>query len=110
MELKYSDFCEDYWHLGCCCGTITLAASWSAWQHNPNEEAEDEIPWVPSEPGEEDPMMVCPGCAWEHRDTDDGRSGFYAGTRLEMEMQRAKDLSQYGECWANRLQEVLSET
>jgi len=98
---------EDYWHLCCCCGVITHAASWSAWQPNPDEETEEEVPWVPSKPGEYDPMMICPSCGWEHRDTDDG-SGFYGGTRAEMEEQRAKDLPEQSEWWAVQLQDLLT--
>lgn len=85
--------------LCCMCGTVSLERDWTYWQ------ADDEGEWRPSQPGEYDPMMRCPRCKWEHRDTDDG-SGVYMGTLAEMEAQRDKDLPEFGEWWENRLAEI----
>jgi hypothetical protein len=93
------------YHLCCVCGTVSAERDWTYWQRNPDEATEGETPWVPSQPGEEDPMCVCPACKWEHRDTDDG-SGFYEGTLAEMEAQREADLPEYGEWWEEALREA----
>lgn len=95
------------YHLCCVCGTVSLERDWTYWQHNPDEAAEEETPWVPSQPGQSDPMALCPACKWEHRDIDDG-SGFYEGTLAEMEAQREADLPEYGEWWSERLREVAA--
>lgn len=89
------------------CGTISLDRDWTYWQANPDEATEEETPWVPSQPGESDPMARCPACKWEHRDTDDG-SGFYIGTLAEMEAQREADEPECREWWADRLAEVAA--
>jgi hypothetical protein len=106
--------------LCCVCGTVSLERDWTYWQ---NWDAEDVIlgldqpapegadpemlrqGWRPSLDGEGDPMMLCPACKWEHRDSDDG-SGVYQGTVAEMELQREADLPDMGDAWAERLVEA----
>lgn len=89
--------------LCCMCGTISLERDWTYWQQADDEAADwNGEQWRPSLPGEGDPMMLCPACKWEHRDTDDG-SGVYMGTLAEMEAQRAEDEPEYGDWWAETL-------
>lgn len=84
-------------HCLCCvCGTVSAEADWTYWQRD------DEAEWRPQLPGEGDPMARCPACGWEHTDLDDG-SGVYQGTLEQMEAQRAADLPEQGEWWAERL-------
>lgn len=93
-------------HLCCVCGTISLERDWTYWHHNLDEATEEETPWVPARAGESDPMVRCPACKWEHRDTDDG-SGYYEGTLAEMEAQRAEDEPDCAESWAYHLSEAV---
>lgn len=83
--------------LCCMCGTVSLESAWTYWKRN--DEGDE---WIPNEPGDYDPMMLCPACEWEHQDTDDG-SGVYQGTLAEMEAQREVDLPEMAEWWASQL-------
>lgn len=85
------------------CGTISPANAWTYWKRNDEGDR-----WIPNEPGDYDPMMLCPVCKWEHRDTDDG-SGVFEGTLEEMEAQRNADLAEMGESWAYALEERATE-
>lgn len=93
------------WNLCCCCGTITSESQWTYWQAKDDWDDEKDK-WRPSEPGEGDPMCLCPTCGWEHIDLDDGCSGYYSGIWEEMSVQRSEDLTEHGDWWANHLEEV----
>lgn len=104
MSDEKTEVCDSLSACLCCaCGTVSFESAWTYWQW-----ADDEAPgwngdqWRPSLPGEGDPMMLCPACKWEHRDTDDG-SGVYQGTLAEMEAQREADRPDMGESWAHAL-------
>jgi len=82
---------DDYWYLCCACGSITAFEQWTFWRRPDTVEEEDlhgEDAWLPNEEGRTDPMCRCPVCGWEHMDTDDGVSGMYDGTLVEMIAQR----------------------
>ena len=99
---------QEQWHLCCMCGSITPESLWTYWHANFDEATEEAQPWVPAREGEGDPMALCPVCRWYHRDTDDG-SGYYEGSRTQMEWQRAEDLPDFADHWAYQLEEAAKE-
>lgn len=69
-------------HILCCnCGVISPEESWTYWQST------ESGPWRRSIVHEEDPMMLCPVCGWEHQDTD-GNPGVHEGSVEEMIAER----------------------
>lgn len=86
------------------CGAIS--EYWSFWQPNPDEAEEEAVPWVISKLSQGDPMALCPACGWKHRDTDDG-SGFYYGSREEVEADRAREAVDFSDDWNENAQPTL---
>ena len=97
---------EGHWWLCLNCGQITPMSWWGLWKRD--EEGEN---WIPSEPGDSDPMCECPTCRWQHQDTD-GNPGVFDGTYKECVAARADELARdhnYPDWWNDALAEAKAK-
>lgn len=89
---------SDYAYLCCNCGAINRYTDWTFLKHDHETGA-----LVPVEPGDTDPVCVCPGCGFAHEDDDSG-PGVYDGTIDEMTAERERLAADpvFADLWAER--------
>ena len=100
---KYSAEERDYHYLCFNCGFITHFEKWTLMKADLDSE---ELRLIPVEPGDEDPICICPVCQWHHTD-DDSNPGIFDGTYEACEDYRAECWSMYHELWNDVCNEVF---